>query len=296
MCLTTMFCNIDDFCMEFEPYFNRFLIESKSRRRIRKRRLSLSEIMTILIMFHRSHYRDFKAYYNNHVSPLLLSEFPRLVSYNRFVEYIPSTLIPMIAYLNTTRCGSPTGISFIDSTPIRVCHNRRIHSHKVFSQIAQRGKCSMGWFYGFKLHLIVNDRGELLSAVLTPGQVDDRDPTTMATLTRNVWGKLFGDRGYISKKLFENLLQKGVQLITKIRKNMKNKLMSITDKILWRKRAIIETINDQLKNICQIEHTRHRSPINFMVNLVAGLVAYTFLDKKPSLRFENEKCVKAIAW
>ena len=145
----------------------------------------------------------------------------------------------------------------------------------------------MGWFYGFKLHLIVNDRGELLTFYLTPGNVDDRKP--VPHMTRPLWGKLFGDKGYISKALFNELFKRGLQLITGIRKNMQNRLMPMMDKILLRKRAIIETINDQLKNISQIDHTRHRSVNNFLVNLVAGLIAYTHQPKKPSIKLPVEE-------
>ena len=143
----------------------------------------------------------------------------------------------------------------------------------------------MGWFYGFKLHLIVNEKGELLSTMLTPGNVDDRNRSLMHTLTKSIVGKLFGDKGYLSKPLFQCLLKRGIQLITKLKSNMANKLMPLLDKLLLRKRALIESINDELKNMCQVEHTRHRSPINFLVNLFAGLVAYTFFPKKPSIRY-----------
>ncbi len=143
----------------------------------------------------------------------------------------------------------------------------------------------MGWFFGFKLHLVVNDQGELLAFCVTPGNTDDRKP--VPEMVKELFGKLFGDKGYISQELFEQLFEQGLQLITHIRKNMKNKLVPIVDKLLLRKRAIIETINDQLKNISQIEHTRHRSVTNCMVNLLAGLAAYTHQDKKPSIDLSN---------
>jgi transposase len=157
----------------------------------------------------------------------------------------------------------------------------------VFEGVAARGKTSMGWFYGFKLHLVVNDQGELLACQLTPGNVDDRTPVPI--LSKRLFGKLFGDRGYVSKPLFEQLWQDfQVQLITKLRKNMKNRLMTMSDKLLLRKRALIETIIDQLKNISQIEHSRHRSPINFVVNVLAGLIAYCHQPKKLALQFVDE--------
>ena len=275
-----LFINVDDFCLAFEPEYNKRLLEDGTRKRIRKSRLSLSEVMTIIIWFHMSGYRTFKDYYIKEVSTHLRWAFPYLVSYNRFVELMPQALLPLCFYFRT-RKGKCSGISFVDSTPIAVCNNRRIHSHKVLRRTARRGKTTMGWFYGFKVHLIVNDQGELLAFRFTPGNIDDREP--VPDMVKGLFGKLFGDKGYISQKLFELLFAQEVQLITKLRKNMKNKLMPLFDKLMLRKRAIIETINDQLKNISQIEHSRHRSPVNFLVNVISGLIAYTHREKKPSL-------------
>jgi hypothetical protein len=136
------------------------------------------------------------------------------------------------------------------------------------------------WFYGFKLHLIINDQGELLAFYLPPGNVDDRKPVPKLA---DLFGKLFGDRGYVSQELQELLREEGVELITRVKKNMKNRLMSMFDYLMLRKRALIETVNDQLKNICQIEHTRHRSIANFCVNVESSLIAYTFKEKLASL-------------
>lgn len=276
-----LFSSIDDFCQSFEPTFRIRLLQSGSVQRHRKSSLALSEVMTIVIWFQQSSYRTFKAFYLNEVSKHLRQEFPKLVSYNRFVELMPSALLPLCCYLQT-RKGRTSGIAFIDSLPLAVCHNRRIHSHKVFAHLAERGKSSVDWFYGFKLHLIVNDQGELLAFHLTAGNVDDRKP--LPKLAKGLFGKLFGDRGYISKTLNEVFSEQNLELITKIKKNMKNRLVSIFDQIMLRKRALIETINDQLKNICQIEHTRHRSATNFLVNVIGALIAYTFKEKKPSLK------------
>jgi len=275
-----LFCDIDDFCLFFEPLWKRRLLSSGARYRDRQPRLCLSEMMTIIVMFHASSYRNFKAYYTEQVLRHYLWAFPRLVSYQRFVELMPQALVPLCGYLQT-RKGQCSGISFIDSTSLKVCHNRRIHSHKVFAGCARRGKTSVDWFFGFKLHLVTNDCGELLSVRLTPGNVDDRRP--VPELVTKLFGKLFGDKGYISQPLFETLYDSGVQLVTKLKTKMKNRLLSMFDKIMLRKRAIIESVVDQLKNISQIEHSRHRSVANCFVNLLAGLVAYTFREKKPSL-------------
>ena len=282
---TALFCQVDDFCQVFEPSWHKSLITSGERRRLRKASLSTSEMMTFLIWFHASNFRTFKHFY------LMLltrhqAEFPGLVSYSRFVQRIPETLGPLCAYLKAC-FGSCTGIAFIDSTKLAVCGNKRIDRHRVFDQIAARGKSSMGWFFGFKLHLVVNDRGELLAARLTPGNVDDRTP--VPELVGHLTGKLFGDKGYISAKLFSQLWDQGLQLVTSIRRNMKNRLQDVVDRILLRKRSLIETINDQLKNMAQIEHTRHRSVINAMVNLICGLLSYQHQPKKPRLKFSTSE-------
>lgn len=283
MSLLELFVHIDDFCQAFLPMWQHNLISDGSKKRRRNGQLTVSEIMTIIVHFHQARYRDFKTYYTQYVCIHLKSEFPNLVSYERFVILMPSVLGPISAYLKTLY-GSCSGISFIDSTTLEVCDPHRIHTHKVFVGIAQRGKGSMGWFYGLKVHLVINDRGELLACHITPGNVDDRKP--VPTLCKRLFGKLIGDRGYISQTLVEQLRASfNLQLITRVRKNMKNRLICLVDKLLLRKRAIIESVVDQLKNISQIEHTRHRSPINAFVNLIAGLVAYCHQPKKPSLTF-----------
>lgn len=290
--LVEIFSDVDDFCQIFLPIWEQKLLRGGEKKRRRQGQLSLSEIMTIVIYFHQSNYRTFKAYYTKYVCVHLRAEFPRLVSYERFVALIPGTLAPMAAYLKSL-FGKCSGISFVDSTSLAVCHNKRIPRHKVFVDLAARGKTSMGWFYGFKLHLVTNDCGELLACHITPGNVDDRIPVPI--LAKQLFGKLFGDRGYISKPLFDQLWDLfNIQLITKLRRNMKNRLMPITDKILLRKRAIIETVIDQLKNISQIEHSRHRSPVNFFVNVLAGLIAYSLKPKKPSLHFGDLASLPAL--
>src|SRR4051794_16362463 len=175
-------------------------------------------MMTLVIAFQDSDYRTFKHFYRKEVCRHWRAEFPDLVSYQRLIECLPSVLVPLAAYLRT--CLDTTrGIAFVDSLPLPVCHNRRIYSHQVFAGSAQRGKSSMGWFYGFKLHFVVNDEGALLALRFTPGNVDDR--VSVPELAAGLWGKLFGDRGYLGQELFERLQQSGVQLITKLKRNMK---------------------------------------------------------------------------
>jgi transposase len=250
-----LFCSVDDFCQQFEPRWHQQLLGNGLIHRHRARSLCLSEIMTILIGFHQSSYRTFKADYLEKVQAEGRSAFPALVSYGRFIEWIPSTLLPLCAYLQSC-FGKCMGISFLDSTSLKVCHNRRTQQHKVFRNLAARGKTSVDWFFGFNLHLVVNDQGELLNFTLTPGNTDDRTP--IPKLLQQLFGKVFADKGYVSQKLAKQLMETtGVQLITKLRRNMKNRLMRLSDGLLLRKRSIIETIIDQLKNISQIEHSRH---------------------------------------
>ena len=288
--IISIFYEVDNFCKELKNYFEQhsFTCDGKKVSFEPSRSLSLSEIMTISIGFHLSGYRNFKWYYTRLISKEYRKFFPKLVSYNCFVELMSQAALPLTMFVQTKNSDSCTGITFVDSTTLDVCDSHRIQQHKVFKGIAQRGKSSTGWFYGFKLHLTINERGDILNFCLTPGNVDDRNPHVMEQVTRNIFGKLFADKGYISKKLFQNLLEKNIELITKQKKNAKNpQILRLSDRILLRKRAVIESVNDFLKNTCQIEHSRHRSCCNFVTNLVSGLAAYSFLPKKPSIQFET---------
>jgi hypothetical protein len=284
--LVTLFYLVDEFCKGFEPEWRSHLLASGEARRSKPSSLSLSEVLTIVIWFHQSNHKTFKGYYTDYVSVYLQSDFPGLVSYGRFVELMSAVNVPLHALL-IRLLGVPTLANFIDSTKVVVCDNHRIRRNKVFRGIAARGMSSMGWFYGFKLHLVVNERGDLTSFMLTPGNVADNNARLGARLCARLYGKLYGDRGYISKDLFETLWNQGTQLVTGIKKNMKNRLLPLWDKLMLRKRNLIETINDQLKNSNQIEHTRHRSPKNFLTNLLAGLIAYQLQPKKPGLHFSK---------
>lgn len=287
--ITNIFCAVDDFCIEFDKEIKSKLIQSGNKKRNRKFTLSTSEVITIMIGFHLSDMRNFKAYYLETISNKFNKEFKYLVSYNRFTELMKYAILPMSIFLKRKALGSCTGISFVDSTTIDVCDNRRIQSNKVFKSLAQRGKSSTGWFYGFKLHFLCNDIGEIVNFSITKGNVDDRNNDVIEKLFKNVFGKAYGDRGYLSAELSKMLLNKGVHLMTRIKSNMKNQLMSLQDKLNLRKRAIIESINDILKNGCYLEHSRHRSINNFMCNLISCLVAYNFLEKKPSLKIDQIK-------
>jgi len=279
--ITEIFCDIDDFCKQWFIEISPYLLPDPNRKRQRKCRMSASEIMTIVILFHLSHYRTFKDYYRDCVETHLKSYFPMLVSYNRFVEIMASVISPLSAYL-LSRLGEKTGLYYIDSTMLKACHNRRIYRHKTFRGIAERGKSSMGWFYGFKLHVVINHKGELVSFCMTRGNMDDRKP--LEQLFNNLKGLAAGDKGYLSKKKEETLLKQGIKLITRVRRNMKEKAMSTFEKYFLGQRGIVETVIEQLKSICHIEHTRHRKPDNFLINLLSGLMAYMIKPRKPALK------------
>jgi hypothetical protein len=284
MILHQLFCDLDDFCRAYLPEWQKSQISKGEKKRNRSKCLCESEMMTIVVSFQTSGYRTFKHFYLKHVSVYWKEAFPKLPSYNRFVELMAEVLNPLAAFMHS-RCKKSQGIAFVDSTSLRVCENIRIPHHKTFADQAGRSKSSTGWFYGFKLHFVVDDCGEPLSFCLTRGNVDDRTPVPF--LAQGLIGKLFGDRGYISQKLTDLLAIQDLALITTLKKNMKPRVLETFDKLLLRKRSIIETINDQLKNIFTLEHSRHRSLINFFVNALAALVAYSYQPKKPSLNLRQ---------
>ena len=286
--VTEIFYLSDEISKEFAITFKKHVLQKDDGKKHRNKpnRLSDSEVMTILITFHLRGMRNLKHFYLFYVCKHMSEDFPNLVSYNRFVELQQRVAMPLVLFLKTCRMGKSTGISFIDSTALKVCHIKREHSNKVFDGMATKGKSTLGWFFGFKQHIIINDKGEILSFVITQGNVDDRQPLSMESFIRNVSGKLYADIGYVSQRLAEILFVDGIHFVAKMRNNMKGGELPLQDRLMLRKRAVIESVNDELKNICQIEHTRHRCFENFITNLIAGLLAYSFLPKKPSIKVD----------
>jgi hypothetical protein len=284
-----IFCVIDDFCKEINQIIDKsaLVANTKKKKRNRKSKMSDSEVITIMLLFHLKGYRCLKHFYLNHVTKRMKNDFPETVSYNRFVELQKKSVLLMTIFLQSCCLGKCSGISFLDSTVLKACHYKREKQNKVFKGIANKGRGTMGWFFGFKLHIVINQRGEIIDFLITQGNVDDRQPLKDKAFHDKVFGKIFADRGYIGKDLFEKLFVDGIHLVTKIKKNMKNALMHIYDKILLRKRAVIESVNDILKNQCQIEHTRHRSFDNFITNLISGLIAYSFYPTKPNINIDK---------
>jgi IS5 family transposase len=242
--------------------------------------------MTIVIFYHNAGFKCFKYFYEQGILKHWKKDFPDAVSYNRFIELKKEVNLALYFFIHWYGLGKQTGIYYVDSTKLPVCDNHRIHSHKVFKGMAARGKTSTGWFYGLKLHLIINEHGELMSLCFSAGNVSDNNIAVMQQLCSNLneGGKLFGDAGYISHKLFEILWEQGLQLITKLRKNMKNKFLKENDKWLLKKRALVETVFDLLKDHQDLWHTRHRSIDNGFNNMLACLAAYNFRDVKPTFK------------
>ena len=286
MSIVSLFCQIHDFFLSYEKWMAAHCLPETPaiETRGRRRRLHPSEVMTILIAFHQSNYRTFKHFYLKHVCVYWGAEFPDLVSYSRFVQLKKEALGLLGAYLSAT-LGECCGISFVDSTRLRVCDNKRISSHRVFADIAERSKTSMGWFYGFKLHLVINQMGDLLDVALTPGNIDDRQP--LGKFAERLHGSLYADRGYISKDIRQELREQDVNLVYKVRKNMKPLDLSVSDEVLLKKRMLIESVIRELKTQMQLEHSRHRSFENFQVNVLSALIAYQLLENKPSLKFDE---------
>jgi hypothetical protein len=241
-------------------------------------------MMTIEILYHLSGYKCFEYYYHKEVEHGgLRNYFPAAPSYNRFVQLKPRIVTLMILFVQCRRLGALCGIYYADSTKLAVCHNRRIHSNRVFKGKDARGKTSTGWFFGFKLFLVVNAFGQIVRIAFTTGDKTDNNFKLMLKLFNKLQGWAFADKGFINQKAFKQLFNQGLNLTTGIRSNMKNKLMNMTQKLLLKKRGMIESVNDILKTVCDIEHTRHRSPVNALPNLFAAIAAYSLLDRLPSV-------------
>ena len=282
--LYQIFFEVDDFVKCYDSYQQRQNTgQSKKRLPGPIPSLSMSEKMTILIFYHQSGYRCFQYYYEQLVMVQLRSFFPKTVSYQHFVSMIGQCSEMLFLYAHY-KCSlsRQTGIYFADSKKLPVCDNIRIPSNKVFLGVAGRGKSSTGWFYGLKLHLIINNLGEIHNFVITPANFTDNDKKVLDVLFDGAKGKCFADKGYLTK-FFEHFYKQGIQLIAKIRKNMKNAIMKFTDKCWSRKRAVIESVNDLLMSVFDIDHTRHRNPWNAITHIIAGVAAYSFYPEKPSV-------------
>jgi hypothetical protein len=283
--ITALYCCLDDFCKAFADWEAHRLIPSPQTRQ-RSGKLSRAEMLFIMVLFHLSPYKNFKTFYLYGIGCQHRGCFRDLPHYDRFVSLMPRLFAPLMVLLHSMS-GEHTGVYFADSTKLAVCHNRRIDRHKVFASLAARGKTSMGWFFGLKLHFVINHKGQIMALKITPGNT--ADSTVLDEITQHLSGKLYADKGYIGRALFSKLWQRGLHLITGIRRNMRNYLMPLADKIMLHKRFVIETVLDILKCEMGLEHSRHRSVINAMVHVLSCLVAYAFRPSKPSISLNNKK-------
>lgn len=275
---TTIFVIVDDFCKVYKDWEKHKLIGTgKSRQR--DGLLSLSEVLSIVIFYHFSGYKNFKFYYEYEICGRLKHLFPRRPCYDRFLQIMPNLFLPLMLMFHCLQ-GKKTGEYYADSTHFAVCKNKRIYRHKTFEGLAARGNSTMGWFFGFKLHLIINTKGQPIAVKITGGNADDRKPFEEIINSAGLKGKCYADKGYIGQELFKRLYDKGLHLITGIRKNMKNYLMPIIDKIKLRKRFLIETVFSTLKERFNIFPAKHRSPTNFFVTLFAALIAFQIKNSR----------------
>jgi hypothetical protein len=283
--ITALYCCLDDFCTVFEDWEAHRLIPSPTRRQ-RSGKLSRSEMLVIMVLFHLSPYKNFKTFYLDGIGVQHRACFGALLHYDRFISLMPRLFAPLMVLLHSLS-GEETGLYFADSTKLAVCHNRRIDRHKVFDGLAARGKTSMGWFFGLKLHLVINHKGQIMALRITPGNT--ADSTVLDEITQHLRGKLYADKGYISQEMFSRLWQRGLHLITGIRRNMRTHLMLLGDKIMPRKRFVIETVLEILKCDMGLEHSRHRSVVNAMVHVLSCLVAYAYRPGKPSISLKAQQ-------
>lgn len=283
--LVEIFCEVDDFCKRLERDLSAGQLGFGGGSRGPAAGLCESEIITILLILHRSGYKCLKSFYRGPFGEILKKYFPGMPCYERFVLLQKKAILPLSAFA-FARSGRKSGIYYIDSTSLPVCRNQRIRRHKTFKGLAERGKTSMGWFFGLKLHLVFNHLHEIVAFRLTPGNVADVKPTD--GLTQGLQGKLFGDKGYIGKKVAESLMRRGLALMTRARKNMKAPPMTMADKALLNKRNMAETIIGQIKEQSSLNVPKHRCPLNAFLHIVVAIVAYQ-LNPIP------EKTYRAIA-
>lgn len=277
-CIITVYYLIDNFCKIYEEW-TRYNLLSTNQQRYRIGKLSLAELITIVIYFYLSPCKDFKNYYLYYL-PHKYKGYFNLPCYSRIVQLWPRLILPLSIMLQLLR-GEDTGTYFIDSTKLSICHAKRTSSNRVFGKIAKVGMSSYGWFMGFKLHLIINNKAEIIAIKIT--KANRTDLSVLESITQKITGKVFGDKAYICKELWFKLYSRNLRMITNIRKDMKNYLLELEDKAMLWKRVLIESVFNILKNRMNLEHTRHRSPVNFLVHILACVTSYAITKSHTKL-------------
>ena len=233
-----------------------------------------------MVLFHLSPFKTSKDYWL-YGGQTYRGYFCDLPSYGRFVALMPRLFAPLCVLMHSLS-GEKTGIYITDSTKLAVCANPRISRNRTFKGLAARGRSTMGWFFGFKLHVVMNHKSELMAIKITHGNTDDR--AGLEGLVAGLERKLLADKGYISKDLFKRMWVRGLHLLTGIRKNMKKYLMPIMDKMLLRKRFVVKTLFGKLKSKMGLEHSQHRSPTNAFLHILSCLAAYMPDKNKVSIK------------
>jgi len=288
--LTQIYIEVDDFQKGMREFLDaQGLPNPNSTSRNRPRSMNESEMMTIIIYYHFSGFRCFKWYYNLVIKRIFADYFPTSFSYSRFIQLMAELNLYLLFYMTACRLSVTTQGNYIDAKKLVVSHNRRIKDHQVHKGFARRGKSSTGWFFGFKLHLIINHFGQIVEFQLTSGNVADNNHNVLERFADKVKGFLFGDRGYLSK-IAASLKMKGLHLIPRLRKNMKQQQhLSPEQKYYVKHRGLIETVFDLMKHKLDIEHSRNRSTKNYFANVLGALIAYTFLDHTPCIPTYKQK-------
>lgn len=280
--LVAIYVEVDDLLKAFE-WWSKEKVFVRLYYPTRTPNLSPSEIATIVIAYHFSGYKCFEYYYKECILKSYLGCFPKAPSYQRFIPYIQRVLplLFLLLMLKTSQ-SIPTGYYFIDSKKLQVCHLKREKEHKVFKDFARKGKSSTGWFYGLKLHLVINHLGQIVAFRLTPANIADNNQGLLEELLLGLKGKCCGDKGYLTT-LFEHFYEQELHLVVRPKKNMKAKALpaATEDICLLKQRAVIESVNDILATVCNVEHSRHRNPLHGMANILAALIAYQYLPTKP---------------
>ena len=278
--LIEIYCFVDE-CVQFlNAYFQDHFPEHKH---VYKSGLSMSEMVTIQVLYHLSGYKCFECFYKSLEYNYLGLYFPKLPNIKSFYERQKKTSVYLIGVLlMKSSLSQKNGIFFIDSTKIEVCKPLRMSRNKTFRHYAKKSKTSTGWFFCFKLHLVINELGEIVRYKITTGDVADNNHELLKELLSGLHGKCFGDRGYISA-LFSMFYENGLRLVTDLRANMKGQLIDVNEGKLLKKRGLIEAVNDILKSVCTLEHSRHRCVEHALQSMHAAVIAYCFLEKKPEL-------------
>ncbi len=261
--LSILLKNLKNFYQIYEKQQHSYVIGKMPREKHMK--LSHHEIMAITLLYHLSGYRNFRLFYEELLCKYLRNSFKNIVSYSWFIRLNKRYMHAMLCYL-TSKMQSSHEVSYIDSTSLKACHIKRSYNHKTFKGLAEKGYTSVGWFYGFKLHLVIDIYGNIVDFCLTKG--NKHDTYALDKLNKNIKGLLFGDKGYISQKKAKELEVLSIKLITKTRRNMKPKRLSKEEQALLRCRGVIETVIGQLKEMHHIENTKIRSFEGWIMNIL----------------------------